>query len=211
MSSILEDIGHEVAKYAPLIGAALPIPGGEAIGAIVAAKFGAKPGDPADLLAKIQTDPQAAIKLKEIEANHDVALQQVLMQRAVGLAQADAAMVGSVNTTMQAETKSEHWMQWAWRPTCGFALAFGFLALIVLIGWICIESVITQQPQLLSMIPPILEAFTVLFGSMAAVVGVTAWHRGVMQRNQAAGSSVTDDLVSAVAGKLNLGSLVGKP
>ncbi len=209
MSDILKDLGSTVAKYAPMVGTAILSgnPAG-AVLSILASKFGGSADDPADLMAKIQTDPQAMVKLKEIEATHDVELQKIAMQRAVGLANADAAQVASVNTTMQAETKSEHWMQWAWRPTCGFALAIGFLVLIGLIGWICIQSVVTQQPSLLGMIPPILEAFTVLFGSMAAVVGVTAWHRGVMQRNQAAGGSVTEDLVSAVAGKLGLGATV---
>src|SRR6185437_9823102 len=33
---------------------------------------------------------------------------------------ADQAALVSVNTTMQAEAKSEHWAQWIWRPTVGF-------------------------------------------------------------------------------------------
>ena len=28
--------------------------------------------------------------------------------------------LGTVNTTIQTEAKSEHWMQWAWRPCFGF-------------------------------------------------------------------------------------------
>ncbi len=33
------------------------------------------------------------------------------------------ASINAVNATMQAESKSEHWMQWAWRPTIGFSFA----------------------------------------------------------------------------------------
>ena len=34
-----------------------------------------------------------------------------------------SSTIASVNATMQAEAKSEHWMQWAWRPTIGFTFA----------------------------------------------------------------------------------------
>jgi len=33
---------------------------------------------------------------------------------------ADQAALVAVNNTMQAESRSEHWAQWAWRPTVGF-------------------------------------------------------------------------------------------
>lgn len=33
---------------------------------------------------------------------------------------ADQSALAAVNATMQAETKSEHWAQWMWRPTVGF-------------------------------------------------------------------------------------------
>lgn len=33
---------------------------------------------------------------------------------------ADQAALASVNATMRAEAKSEHWAQWMWRPTVGF-------------------------------------------------------------------------------------------
>lgn len=33
------------------------------------------------------------------------------------------AEIQSINATMQAEAKSEHWAQWLWRPTIGFTFA----------------------------------------------------------------------------------------
>lgn len=35
----------------------------------------------------------------------------------------EASVIASVNATMQAEAKSEHWMQWSWRPTVGFTFS----------------------------------------------------------------------------------------
>jgi len=46
-----------------------------------------------------------------------VELQAAVEQAAL---QFQSATLASVNATMQAEAKSEHWMQWAWRPCFGF-------------------------------------------------------------------------------------------
>ena len=35
----------------------------------------------------------------------------------------ELATITSVNSTMQAEAKSEHWAQWMWRPVIGFTFA----------------------------------------------------------------------------------------
>lgn len=66
----LTEIGKAVAKHAPLLGAAIAGPGGAAIGAMVANAFGS---DIAHLEAVIQSDPNAALKLKEIESNEIIA------------------------------------------------------------------------------------------------------------------------------------------
>ena len=31
-----------------------------------------------------------------------------------------SSVIAAVNATMQAEAKSDHWMQWSWRPSVGF-------------------------------------------------------------------------------------------
>ena len=41
----------------------------------------------------------------------------------VKLAELDTATVQAVNATMQAEAKSEHWVQYSWRPMIGFTFA----------------------------------------------------------------------------------------
>lgn len=74
----LLDLAKYVAKYAPLVGAALPIPGGEIIGKIVANAFGGDPSNPDDILKKIEADTQAGIKLKSLELEHQEKLTQIL-------------------------------------------------------------------------------------------------------------------------------------
>src|SRR5512146_698981 len=53
--------------------------------------------------------PEDAAKLAELAQKYQ---DDVLL--------ADKEALATVNATMQAEAKSEHWAQWMWRPTVGF-------------------------------------------------------------------------------------------
>lgn len=72
----LSSLAKIVSNFAPTLGAVLPIPGGAAIGNAIAAAFGAKNINDPNLESKIQDDPQAAIKLKEIESQLTLGLSQ---------------------------------------------------------------------------------------------------------------------------------------
>jgi len=72
-----------------------------------------------------------------------------------------------VNATMQAEAKSEHWMQWSWRPAVGF--------LFVLIG----ISNYVLLPYLKKYGLQTIEIPSEMFMAILAILGVASWHRGV--------------------------------
>lgn len=79
----LIDIGKKIAEYgAPLLGGAIAGPAGAAIGQIVATQFGADVNDAPDLLKKITEDPNAKIKLIEIQSNCAIELQKITLQMA---------------------------------------------------------------------------------------------------------------------------------
>ena len=86
-----------------------------------------------------------------------------LRQWETDITNADNAVIVAVNTTMQAEAKSEHWMQWAWRPF------FGFTAAGVVI-WNYIAAPMFHY----AIIPIPSDTWNV----MLAVLGVTAATRG---------------------------------
>lgn len=73
----LETLGKLVAKAAPLLGGVLAGPAGAVIGSIVAAKFGSDINDPQDLITRIEADPEAQLKLLEIQSNNEVELQRL--------------------------------------------------------------------------------------------------------------------------------------
>jgi hypothetical protein len=76
-----QEIGGTVAKYAPLLGAVLPIPGAEFIGKAIQQVFGPDVKDSKELIQKIEQDPDAAIKLRNIEAQEKIMLDKLLVDR----------------------------------------------------------------------------------------------------------------------------------
>lgn len=74
-----QELGKQVADYAPLLGGVLCGPSGAAFGTILASKFGTKE-TPNDIAAAIQADPNAALKLKEIESNNETKLQELYLK-----------------------------------------------------------------------------------------------------------------------------------
>lgn len=76
----LKDVGETIAKYAPLLGAVLPVPGGLVLGQAVASLFGGNVNSPDDLIKRIQNDPDAAMKLRQFELNHQLELEKLAVQ-----------------------------------------------------------------------------------------------------------------------------------
>ena len=80
-----KDIAGAVGKAAPILGTLLGGPAGAAVGGLIASALGTA-NDPADVAAAMQ-NPDAAIKLREVEARRQVDLQAL----AVDMAKAEIA------------------------------------------------------------------------------------------------------------------------
>ena len=76
-------VGNAVIKAGtPLLGGALFGPAGAAVGSIIAGKFGMSPeSTPDQVMAAITGDPDAALKLREIETTHVERLQELENER----------------------------------------------------------------------------------------------------------------------------------
>ena len=141
-----KDLGKAVKKYAPVLGTALGGPAGGAVGGVVtmvASAFGVEE-EPEAIMKAIETDPIAAIKLKEIENNTKVELQRLIVEAEGQQLAADTQRILSVNQTIQAEAQSEHWAQWFWRPLWGMISAAAFM---VVCSFVCVLAyrAITQN------------------------------------------------------------------
>ena len=79
-----KDVAGAVGKAAPILGTLLGGPAGAAVGALVASALGTG-SSPDEVSAALATNPDAAVKLREIEASKQVRLQEL----ATDMAKAD--------------------------------------------------------------------------------------------------------------------------
>lgn len=148
-----------------MLGTLVGGPAGAVIGTMIASSLGVAP-TPDAVTAALQSNPDAAVKLQEIEANRQVELQQMLLQTEQSRLATEAAMLESVNKTMQAEAVSEHWPTYSWRPFCGFVFGVTFFGVYFVL------------PLLRLSVPSVpFEAWAAL----GAILGVASWFRGKAQ------------------------------
>ena len=98
-----KQVGNAVIKAgAPLLGGALFGPAGSVIASIISGKFGVSPeSTPEQVMAAIKGDPDAALKLREIETTHVERLQELENER-LRIETADVQSARSIH--------KHHWM-----------------------------------------------------------------------------------------------------
>lgn len=134
----LKSLGQTLAKLGlPLIGAALPIPGGAAIGAALASVIGAKSDDPSDILAALTGNAQAMLQAKQFEATHQETMLKLTLDAQTAVYQADA----SDRASARARAVEMH----DWTPN-----AIGILVLLFCFG--------TEAYVLMRGLPPGIDA-----------------------------------------------------
>lgn len=132
-----KDLGKIVAKVAPLAGTLLGGPAGAAVGAIISSTLGVG-NDPTEVEQALKTNPDAAVKLKEIESTRQVELQKLLVQSEANRLAAETAEVQAAAADradarkMQIDTKSVVPAALAFMITAGF---FGILTLMLTGVW----------------------------------------------------------------------------
>ncbi len=115
----LKSFAENVAKFGlPILGAALPIPGGAALGAALASYIGSPSAKPEDILATLSTSAEAVLKAKEFEAEHREAILKICVDY-------ETALQNSQKDVIVSEAKGESVLQRNWRPL--LMLWFGIL------------------------------------------------------------------------------------
>lgn len=176
-----KDIAATVGKTAPLLGTLLGGPAGAAVGGIIASVLGT--GNSADeVSAALATNPDAAVKLKQIEADRQTKLADIAVDQAkaeiAGVVQASQA----VNQTMQAEAASEHWPTYSWRPFIGYVFgAMGATLGITVAACYLGVMFFGAKPEPLATLPTMLGAMIGVMGVMSPILGIASWFRGKMQ------------------------------
>lgn len=183
-----KELGSEVAKFGlPLLGAVLPIPGGAAIGAALASAIGAPSAKPEDILAKLTQSADAVEKAREFELTNQKEMLALQLNYELEMRKADTADLATVNETMRAElanATAEAWYQKAWRPANGFAVALGSLCGVIGACLLFYRAIVQRDATALNAIPQLATSLALILGVPGAAVGIAAWHRGKMQREE---------------------------
>jgi hypothetical protein len=180
-----KDLGKSLASIGlPLLGAALPIPGGAAIGTALASMIGSSSANPSDILSTLQASADAMAKAKQFEDQHREKLMDMAYQYEIDQRKADSADLAAVNTTMQAEatnSANENWWQTGWRPFNGYVLGVASLITVCGVFYLAFLALSGKDANALNAIPTIVSSIAMVLAIPGAAVGIAAWHRGRAQ------------------------------
>lgn len=176
-----KDISAAVGKAAPLLGTLLGGPAGGAVGGLIASALGtgAEPAEVAQALA----NPEAAAKLRQVEAERQTRLQELATDQAKAELSALVQASAQVAATMQAEAASEHWPTYSWRPAIGFAVALDLVLSSLLVCGVFLAQVLGAPgaAAAVAALPATLGALAAIVGLALPVLGIASWFRGRMQ------------------------------
>jgi len=133
-------------------------------------------------LAGLGETPEGRIRLAEIDA----ALRTHAINAGIDLERLAVANAGDVNKTMQAESASEHWPTYSWRPSIGFAVALNVLmtSMTVALAYIMVIFM-DRKADVLNYLPAMIGAMAALVGVVAPILGIASWFRGKAQADPA--------------------------
>lgn len=163
-----------------MVGTLIAGPAGGAVGALVASALGVA-NEPSAVNEALKTNPEAAVKLAQIESDERVKLQGMLVDQAGREIDASVRAAADVNKSIQTEAASEHWPTYGWRPAIGFAVAIAvFLSVLTVFGAYG-ALIFTGNTQGLENLPGILAAVAGIIAVVSPILGIASWFRGKMQ------------------------------
>lgn len=164
-----KDVTPIVGRVAPILGTLIGGPAGAALGALVSSALGVS-NTPDAVHEALKVNPDAAIKLAQIEKEREVELRQLLVSTENNRMASETAAVLAVNQTMQAETRSEHWPSYSWRPFIGFVFGAMMLGIyfVLPLAHVPVPTVPTEA-----------------WLAMGSVLGVASFFRGKAQADPA--------------------------
>jgi hypothetical protein len=105
-----KQLGEAAAKIGlPLLGAALPIPGGAALGAALASAIGSKSASPEDILATLTGNAEALAKARQFELEHQEKILALVLDY-------EKSVQANQSSVIISEAKGESFLQRNWRP-----------------------------------------------------------------------------------------------
>lgn len=188
-------LGKKIASIgAPLLGGAIGGPAGAALGGIVAEALGVETNDPNEIALAIDKDPAAAVKLKEIQAQERIRLQEIASAQALAEIQAETEQHRTINETMRAELLASDNFRARWRPTFGYIMAANMAMISIAFFW-AVGAIIWQPSDsgaIAKGFSEMLESFLLIFSLGLGVLGIQVHQRS--REKIVAGTAATSDV-----------------
>jgi len=178
-----KDVAGAIGKIAPMLGTLLGGPAAVAlnVGGMIASALGTD-NTPSAVALALQTNPEAAVKIAEIESNERVRLQEMVTNITLAEISADTQTSGVVNQTMQSEAGSEHWPTYSWRPAIGLAVAVDLVLASLTVGYAFLGVMFFKlDVAILGHIPAMVVAMASLIGIATPILGIASYFRGKAQ------------------------------
>lgn len=180
-----KNLGKKIASTgATLLGTAIGGgAGGSLLGGIVADVLGVE-NDPDQISKAIDRDPEAAVKLRQIQSDERVRLREITGRQAIAEIEADTARHRAINDTMRAELQAQDSYRGRWRPTFGYVMAFN-MATISIAFFAAVVAVIVNPEQggaIADGFAAMLAAFVTIFSLGLGVLGIQVQQRSKDKR-----------------------------
>lgn len=153
-----------------------------AAGSLAGAALGV-PGTPDDVGKALQVNPDAAVKLRQLETDEAKTLATLAAQTRVAEITADSDAVKATNTTMQAEAAADHWPTYSWRPFIGFAVGANIILSTCMVVGVFVAMCLNAAgaDKAVAALPGALGALAALVALASPILGIASWYRGKAQ------------------------------
>lgn len=192
-----DDVKGWIGKAAPVVGTLLGGPAGGAVGGLVASALGVEE-DPDKVMEALKSDPEALVKIKQLELEHAAELRRLAIQAERQRLEAETARITQVNETMRAELASGDRFKSYWRPLFGYFVAASWLLQVVAIVYVSVAEP-TEAPRIINAI----ASTSTMWGVALAVLGVAVSQRSKDKKSLL--GQPDDGLMSAITQRIRGG------
>lgn len=176
-----KDLAERVGKFAPMVGTVLGGPAGGVVGAMVASALGVD-NNPSAVSDALAVNPDAAVKIAQIESDERVQLQRLVVEQANHEMTALVQHSSDINSTMRVEAAAEHWPTYSWRPAIGFAVAINVTLSVIVVAFAYVGVMFFKvESEVLSYLPAMLGSMAALVAVASPILGIASWFRGKAQ------------------------------
>lgn len=131
-----------IAKATPLLASVIPLPGASIISQVIASVFGGDADKPDELASLIEKDPNAAVKLAEIQSNMKIQLEQIAATNLLNQQIADKVRLD----TEMAKIESDRLDRASAREQSKYSRMPAIISFVVMVGFFILIFVLFLVP-----------------------------------------------------------------